>query len=330
MAKGKRIETQQNQKTATGLIRRGSSNTRGYFRFEENINANGNTYINSDRGEYTTKNGNSANAVNGDNVHDIKGSNSTVVSGLSEKVTASNYHITGTAYGIKMALQEAMDEAQNKIVAARSQPDEVPDMSLLAPLTDLFKLAPGLSKCIKQPAAEKAKKIMAETKLPDENSPLDGTLLGGIFKDLIPGTALNGILHDVACETIKVGALLSSITADSLSEMAKIQANYMKDTAKKNFEEKKKMFEKMRGASATAFKENMGKMLFPDGKFSLDGVADAATAISNPSTLMAMFIPPSTEDAKKKKNFDIQEYQKIAAEEQTKPGGILDMERASS
>lgn len=302
------IQTQQIHKTTTGITREYSSNSKGYFRAKETVHENGDVEISSDAGSQNFKSGNSTTVTRGNNINNSNNSSS-VVNGLSETVTGSNYQIVGSAEAIHMELQAQADKAQAKIVAARSQPDEVPDTSLVAPLADLFKLAPGLSKCIKQPAAEDAKKKMEAVK-----PPASGALVGGI-------------MYDVQCELIKMGSLIAACSMDTVTQMAEIQANYMKDTAMKNFEEKKKMFQKLKGPSATAFKENMGKSLFPDGEFSLESGLNTVANLTNPATLMAMFIPPSTENTPKKKNFDKEQYQKIAAEEQTKTGGVLDIER---
>lgn len=298
------IESQQIHKTGASLTRTYTSNCKGNFRATETVHENGDVTIHSDLGSQQHHNGNHTSVTNGNNINNSANSSS-VVSGLSEKVTGSNYQIVGTAETIKMNYQESADNAQRKIVAARSQPDEVPDTSRLAPLTDLFKLSPNLSKCIKQPAAEKVKKAMSDVK-----PPASGALVGGI-------------MYDIQCELIKAGALISSCSTATASQTAKIQTNYMKDIAKKNFEAKKKMVEKMKEPSANAFQENMGNMLFPDGNFSLESTVNLA----NPATLMAMFIPPSTENTPKKKNYDKKQYQQIAAEEQTKIGGVLDAER---
>lgn len=303
------IEQQNINHGQSKITRDYSSNSKGHFVASETTYKNGSVESQSDLCSNSLTNTDKNTAVKGNNVNNIKGSNSSVVNGLSEKVTASNYHITGNAELNKMGYQKMADEEQQKMVAARSQPDEVPDTSAAAALDDLFKLAPGISKCIKQPAAEKIKENMTNVKPP------------------AAGAVIGGIMYDVQCELIKLGALISSCSTETLGEIAKIQKNYMKEKAEANYKAKTKMFEKLKGASASAFSENMGKTICPDGEFTFSSATKAASILSNPTNLMAMFIPPSTENLPKKKNFDEKEYQKIAAESIQKDGGVVDIER---
>lgn len=299
-------ERQNVKVTESGVQRDYSSKS---FNASETVNNNGSSSTKTDLRNDDLHNVPYNQAVNGDKTATIKGSQSTSVSGLTERISSSNYKITGNAELNMMKYQEMADKEQQKLVVARSQPDKVPDTSAAASLADLFKLAPGISKCIKQPAAEKVKEQMSKVKPPSS------------------GAVIGGIMYDVQCELIKLGALISSCSTETLGQMAKIQKDYMKEKAEANLEAKKKMFSKMKTPSATAFKENMGNMICPDGKFSLDGTINAASMLTNPANLMAMFIPPSTENLPKKDCFDKNEYQKMAAEAVQKRGGVTDYER---
>lgn len=280
-----------------------TNNTIGHFAATENVFSNGDVVSRTDAGTQMFMGGPLDEAVIGNYCGDFRGHHSTSIDGLMETRASTELRVITSEEIYHRSYQELADDLQTKIVSARSQSEQEPDLSLVQAVKELLKPAPNLLDCIKQPEAEK---------------------LQDAEDEVTPPSLLENIYTMMGNYLTKVGTFIGACSLDTLSEMAKIQKDYMKDKAKKCVEAKEKMFEKLPDMSKESFKEGIGEKLFPDGEFSFESLMNIADMVTNPLSLVSLFISPSTEKVPKKQNFDPQQYQKTAAEDVDK---IINMER---
>lgn len=296
------IEQQNINHGQSKIVRDYSSNSKGHFVASETTYKNGSVESHTDLATNNMYNTNKNTNIKGDSINDTKGSLSNIIGGLTEMVTGSNYHITGTAESFRMQYQKQADDAQQKLVAARSQPETVPDYSSASIANNLFDLGANLLKNVFCPPAKDVKKNMTDAKGP------------------VTGASVGGIMYDIATELKKVLSFSTLLGSGTASQMAKVQANSKQEKAEGNFDAKKKAYDKLTEAQKKIHDEGIGKKLFP----SSDGKMPEKFSVAN---LMQMFIPPSTKNLKPTKHFDIEKYKEIASEVATKHGGTIDCER---
>lgn len=270
-----------------------TTNTVGHYLAQETVFPNGDALTRTDMGTQNFHGGNLDQSITGNFCGDFRGHHSTSVDGLCEMRVNTDIKVVSSPEVYHNSWQEMADDLQLELVAARSQSEQVPDLSLATAVKDMLKPAPNILDCIKQPKAEDAQKKEDQTK---------------------PPTLLENIYTVIADELQKIGVFLGLCNAETLKEMAKVQKNYMKEKAKAAVKAKKKAFENLPEFSQEAFKKGMGKKLFPDGEFNFESLLNIADMITNPLSLLALFISPSTEKLPKQQNFDPEQYQKKAAE----------------
>lgn len=289
------LETQNITITPTGVTRQGSSNERGHFNFTETTSKTGAYHAESELKAQDFYSTDKETAIKGNKIQDTNGSSSNIVTGVDERLSGSRYDVTGSNEQYQMGYNEQANRAQAKLAATRCGPDKVPDTSAVGAISELMKPAPNLLNTIVQPKAEELKEEA------DAENPSPGIL--------------TTVTTEITNYLKKLTTVIKKCSVSTAKEMAKIQGNYIKDSAKKSLEEKQKMYKKMPVPSREAFMQNMGAILFPDGgDITSESAMNALTTITDPIKLIGLFFSPSTESLPKVQHFDKKQHQKIAAE----------------
>lgn len=287
------IETQNLTKGPFSVKQEGNSNTQGHHGFTRETYNNGDICSRSDNASQNFYSVPLQEITKDDAVYDRYGNESTNVSGLTERVTNSQYIIVGNSDLYNKGYQELADKKQLEIVAMRSQPEQIPDTSIINNAANMVAPPSNLLNCIKMPSAVDLQNEM------DKADPVNGN------------KSLLGFL-----------AMLKRCSSETAKEIATIQANYIKDAASKNYETKVKMYNKLPESSQEAYKQSAGATLFAD-----NNIENASQLLNNPSMINAMLTPPSTANSTMSQNFDNKEYEKRAMDVLTKNGGIMEIER---
>lgn len=223
-------------------------------------------------------------------VADIGGASSRIISDIDETVANSQVTIVGNSTMAKMAYQEAANRAMLPIIAARSQPDEQPDTSALAGMAKMPTLPNNVLNAIKSPDAKELQEKMASKNPPTA---------AGFGRS---------IMSEAATYVAKIAELISLCSNETLKEISELKSKVVKDTADKNAEAKKKMYNRMSENDKQAYEQGAG-----------------AKIVNGDS--MAALAPVATSNVPKEKVFDNKEYVKQAMDAYTKTGGIMDIER---
>lgn len=245
--------------------------------------------------------------VGGDNINNNQGNFSTVTLGLNESVNGSRIEIVGSPNMIRKSPQEYANRNLAEWVAVNSQPNTKTDTSLLSlpEVSEIFKPAPNLLDCVVCPKAED----------------IDET-------EQVPDTSIMG---EITNYVNRVKNVASKCTLETAKEMATVQKKHMKDKATATIESKKKMFSKMPKMSLAAFKENIGKVMFPEDKNQDPNKKEESTfetltntasntiklvsqIVSNPLSLIGLFMSPTTDPEKtpQKEFYDKNKAQEVA------------------
>lgn len=302
MSSVKHIEQQNINHGQSKIVRDYSSNTKGHFVASETVYKNGSVESHTDLGTNNMYNTNRNTNIKGDSINDTKGSSSNIVGGLSEVVTGSNYHITGTEESFRMGYQKLADDAQRKLIAARSQPDSVPNYDSATVSDNLYSIGKNILKNVMMPKAKEIKNKMSES------------------KGAVSGATKGGIMYDLTTELKKLVTFSSCISGSTSSQAVKIESNTKQEKAEANFRAKKKAYDKLSDNQKKVFEAGIGKTLFPNTNGKIPNRFSA-------EDIMRMFIPPSTSNLTSKQLFDSEKYKEIAGDVAKKDGGTIDIER---
>ena len=256
------------------------SNQQGHFYYTQTTVGTGQQYIDSDVKSQDLISTDKETAIKGNDIRDVGGNSSTIVTGLHEIVAGSEHKMIGSAEMYHGNWQELANKAQLKLVSTRSMPDEVPDTSLIAPLTDMMKPPPNLLQNVVMP---KASDLASKAKIS------------------VPASAGLGmsIYTELANYASKVSSIMSAVSLETAKEATKVEANWVKDSATQNIKAQQKALSKLSGPSLAAAQEKLGTVVAPNGQVTLMGMLNGAqslvSAASNPASLVALFMPMTTD-----------------------------------
>lgn len=292
--------------TGVSVQRTLSTNSRGNYHFFSSFTQNGAGTISSESRTTNFSLTDSANYVGGNSITDVKGSLSAIATGKFENVASSFSFIASNPSPTSRGANEAANKAQQKLVAARTTPDQAPDNSIVGQASSIVKdtLIPPkdvIDRAITPPSANEMSDTMSQSQAG-----------GSLFSNL--GTYVLNYFS-------AWGKAMSAVSLKTIKEIAKIQAKYPKEKVKSAIKEKKEMYNKMTKVQKEQFKEGLGGDLFDEEKgMSLDKaeemVQNIANIIANPLSLLGLLFDFSSDnkDVPKKQVYDEKQYQNVAKE----------------